>query len=712
PQPTAAPQAHPAPAAPPAHPRPAAPVSGPRPSLPPTVPPPGREVQREGNIGRYVLSGAAALLIVSAAVSLIALVWDRIPDIVKVGALGVIAVALVSTGTFLTNTRKRQQVAAATLTGTGGALGFVAIIGAVLTTGLAPAAALGLMVVWAFVLLLVSCVTGQFFTAVISMVGALVTVGFATWQVSAHPEQTVLTWALIDTYVIALAVVASLLPRFSPRMRLRAWLPTTSIVVTASVLLAGPTRLLLTTAPLGIALLTLPCLVLMAQVHHSTRLLVEVGSRQAAAIEWGLTGAVIAAAISVLGYADGVSASLRSGVAITFLVLMGLSTLALLPRQVPSSWLTTIAPVHLGTVIAVAAFIFAADLDLLAATVLIVALASVPVVRLGYSVPVVVLPFTGLGALVAGFVPAATTRALALVAVLIGVALAVGLEWLLAPPRPNSDEAINRPMFLYAAAWLVAGNLVILMPLVLNQMLPTTGAGVIVAPLVSGALALALAGMGLFTSESSPRMLICGERAGRLEGAADLHTPLSAAPPPLAWLGDALLTAQGLALLVRADHLNGPLLATPLVGLALALAVAGGRMLLPWRRRTGVTLTVAISHSLMLWWSVMILTGASATSMLMTAMVLATGAVCIVVGFRARITTLRHYGLTLVLLVVFKLAVVDVARQNSLMRILALVVAGVVCFCLSLAYNRFAQEQERTADAVSWRPPGDRPTRP
>ncbi|MDO4900252.1 DUF2339 domain-containing protein [Actinomyces sp.] len=78
---------------------------------------------------------------------------------------------------------------------------------------------------------------------------------------------------------------------------------------------------------------------------------------------------------------------------------------------------------------------------------------------------------------------------------------------------------------------------------------------------------------------------------------------------------------------------------------------------------------------------------------LVTGVVLATGAACIVIGFRLRATTLRHYGLTLVLLVVFKLAVVDLAGQNSLTRILALMVAGVVCFGLSLAYNHFAQEQ-------------------
>ncbi|PHP51992.1 DUF2157 domain-containing protein [Actinomyces ruminis] len=139
-------------------------------------PRPQPQRSQEGNVGRYVLSGAAAFLIVSAAVSLIALVWDRIPDVVKVGTLGVIAVIMVASGTFLVYRRQRQRVAAATLTGTGGALGFVAVIGAAMIAGLPSIAAFVLMVAWAFVLLLVSCATRQFFTAVVSMLGAMVTV--------------------------------------------------------------------------------------------------------------------------------------------------------------------------------------------------------------------------------------------------------------------------------------------------------------------------------------------------------------------------------------------------------------------------------------------------------------------------------------------------------------------------------------------------------
>ena len=53
-----------------------------------------RRAMREGNLGRYLLSGAAAVLVLSAGVSLLALVWDFIPDPVKILALALIAVTM------------------------------------------------------------------------------------------------------------------------------------------------------------------------------------------------------------------------------------------------------------------------------------------------------------------------------------------------------------------------------------------------------------------------------------------------------------------------------------------------------------------------------------------------------------------------------------------------------------------------------------------
>ncbi|QHO90853.1 hypothetical protein CWT12_05260 [Actinomyces sp. 432] len=180
--------------------------------------------------------------------------------------------------------------------------------------------------------------------------------------------------------------------------------------------------------------------------------------------------------------------------------------------------------------------------------------------------------------------------------------------------------------------------------------------------------------------------------------------------PMIAWVGFGILSVQAVATLTAADAFRstaGALVACPLVILGPALAAAGARLLLPWLHQSPVGVAVAVSQSATLWWAVMVQSGASPTSMLVTAMVLATGTVCIVAGFRVQATALRHYGLTLVMAVVMKLALLDLADGSSITQVLALLVAGLACFCLSLAYNRFAHEQARYAAETNPAPTDD-----
>ncbi len=87
-----------------------------------------QRAMREGNLGRYLLSGAAAVLVLSAGVSLLALVWDYIPNPVKILGLALIAVTMTASGARLGLRHPHHRVAAATITGTGGGLGFVAVV--------------------------------------------------------------------------------------------------------------------------------------------------------------------------------------------------------------------------------------------------------------------------------------------------------------------------------------------------------------------------------------------------------------------------------------------------------------------------------------------------------------------------------------------------------------------------------------------------------
>ena len=61
--------------------------------------------------------------------------------------------------------------------------------------------------------------------------------------------------------------------------------------------------------------------------------------------------------------------------------------------------------------------------------------------------------------------------------------------------------------------------------------------------------------------------------------------------------------------------------------------------------------------------------------------------VCIIAGFVSKSKGMRMYGLILIMLCVLKLVTIDISSENSLSRVLAFVVGGIVCFIISGIYN-------------------------
>ncbi len=67
-------------------------------------------------------------------------------------------------------------------------------------------------------------------------------------------------------------------------------------------------------------------------------------------------------------------------------------------------------------------------------------------------------------------------------------------------------------------------------------------------------------------------------------------------------------------------------------------------------------------------------------------------AVCaIYAGFRYSAKLLRHFGLGITLLMVAKFILVDLSGENSIIRVLSFVAGGVLCFIISLIYNRLSK---------------------
>ena len=71
----------------------------------------------------------------------------------------------------------------------------------------------------------------------------------------------------------------------------------------------------------------------------------------------------------------------------------------------------------------------------------------------------------------------------------------------------------------------------------------------------------------------------------------------------------------------------------------------------------------------------------------------------IAVGFMLRRGTLRIFGLVLVLFCVIKLLIVDLINLNSIMRVVAFIGCGLICFGISALYN-FAVKRLKTPQLV------------
>lgn len=64
----------------------------------------------------------------------------------------------------------------------------------------------------------------------------------------------------------------------------------------------------------------------------------------------------------------------------------------------------------------------------------------------------------------------------------------------------------------------------------------------------------------------------------------------------------------------------------------------------------------------------------------------------IAVGFKLKMKSLRLYGLIITMLMVLKFIAIDLSQENSLIRIIALFIGGIICFGITLLYNKLNKE--------------------
>jgi len=678
-----------------------------------------RRATQEGNLGRYLLSGAAAVLVLSAGVSLLALVWNSIPDPVKILTLALIAVAMTTAGARMGISRPRYRVAAATITGTGGGLGFVSIVGAVLLDGmLSPEPALVLMACWGLVLLLVSHLTRVLFTAVVSTIGALVTIGFAFSHVTHQPSTAIVTWLMISVYVAVLALTCATLSRGTERMRLAAWYPTTSVVATVAALVFAPISPMLRVSSVGGTGIVLAlCLLLVGQMMHAGRRLWSIGIK-AAGWDWGLAALVLLIVYSNLLTKQLSLELAHSTVIATFilqLLLLAGAALAVLAPRSPDQWRSAMAIGHEVSIfpIALVGMTIINDPRVYLFVVVTAMLCLLPAIVDGRVEPAPILALLGTAPILT--LPAtAYSRGeiLSLIgSVAISVLMVVVTEGLgdrvaRSTPAPAARAAPSRTqprvLALRLALAAIVFNLSVLTPTLASGLVDDHSQSARAAlHMVTGLFLIAFIALGAFSSRATPLLVLSGQCRGSRyrvgpqgEALPDPHSSSVGAPAP-SWIVSGLVTVTAIVTLSWAEDLTSSTWTVVLVAVALGLGATATWLLIPWGRRAEVCLSLAIGDSLLMWFSVIVATGIGPGSVLVSVLVLLTGGACIVFGFKARLTILRHYGLTLVLLSVLKLAGIDMASQNSIVRVVSLAAAGIVCFVLSLLYNRYAQEQRR-----------------
>lgn len=90
------------------------------------------------------------------------------------------------------------------------------------------------------------------------------------------------------------------------------------------------------------------------------------------------------------------------------------------------------------------------------------------------------------------------------------------------------------------------------------------------------------------------------------------------------------------------------------------------------------------------------LTGFTEQQFIVSIILMMLASICIVFGFWKNLKPLRIYGLTLVLSSVAKMVVLDVWNQDSIIRVISLIVGALICFGISAIYTKIELKQKYT----------------
>ena len=335
----------------------------------------------------------------------------------------------------------------------------------------------------------------------------------------------------------------------------------------------------------------------------------------------------------------------------------------------------------------------------LGALVAVLALTAIPAVLAGNAIHAITVPAAVVLLTWFGHDPGIDLALVRLGVLAVAVAVALAVEKRL-PDRPEHLVTV----------WLVVFLLVLRLPAVVEELLWRLGVepawGVTVWGSLTLSVIVALIALGLGSGHATTLPLLSGRLFGQRARLVDEPAvgTVSLAPsspvPMILTLGAAGLmqyaiyaaTSWSVLPWLPAAHPAWAFLAHELVLIPFVLAVGCAVVWMMWPlvRHPWHGVAAGIAFTLSLLGMNTLLTATNVDSATSSATLIIAGALSIVAGFRAHATAMRLYGLVLVMLTVLKLAVIDMSGQNSITRILSLLVAGVICFALSVAYSRLS----------------------
>ncbi|WP_026459900.1 DUF2339 domain-containing protein [Schaalia suimastitidis] len=668
--------------------------------------------RREYELGAHLLSIAAAVLILLAGASLVALLWTSLSDAMRIIMLTVASVIVTGSGSLWSVKTTRYRPAAATLTGIGVGLGFVTFVGAALLNVLTLVGSFALLTVWTCIAIAISLWTRLAILGPLTALGGIVTVTLVsqmTWNTRSIPLNGTLLILAYVTLLLALTAVSTL---WMPK---RTWRPlyfASSTAVSAYALLFAPFDQWQTL--LGIlahcALFVVFVANLLVLVHPSTNTGIAEGKLELA---WFLHPFGMGAVLFVVSSSKD---SFNTYALVTCALLCGLIVLSsgavLSPRIATASscrWATyaLTASAILIFLWSLSATISNVHTGITGLFLIALVAAVVPAIRAKSCAPALITPLVVL--LLPTPSHSAASYVIAVAALLIAFAVS-----LTASVVSSYERALNWSTWILVLLLMVKVPLVVYVILTQAVASPAWPVWAVLAAFTLSTLSLTtVTFLGFGSGPATPSQLFAGAHC--------------------------LKRAQVVPVLVRGQFVNKAtsqhtvILLTGIVLLLIftrIFSVFSGFYAVPWSdgsanlwnsQPVGILATVVLvpivatalwlarplihlrTYAFLLCFIVTIATFYATVwlfdvwpwSLLVTVILLALGASAIVIGFWHRLRNIRLYGLILVMLIVLKLAFIDLGGYGTGSYIASLLLAGAMCYGLSVIYGRLSALEQQ-----------------